>query len=137
DPGSLPARPAIQMIQKSNPTRIDPVSTRQEQEILTQRLDESWSLADAEISIRAIEQPQTATGGEYIAPCVELSTERIFLSDSIVDAALRSRTNLLTDHPAFATDSEQDLRFSQMVTNGVRVLTYLANLIQAGDRTVP
>ena len=63
DPGSLPARAASQIIERGSSTRIDPISTRQKQDILSQRLDESWSLADAELSVRAIEQPQTATGG--------------------------------------------------------------------------
>jgi len=104
---------------------------------LTDELRTSWSLEDAELMVRVIEQPQTATRGEYLQPSVEVTSARIFLEEPIVKAGLTPRTRLVTDHRAISGDTTNDVAFSGLVTNGVGVLTYLVNLIQAGDRRTP
>ncbi len=43
----------------------------------------------------------SATGGEYIRPFVEVTSSRIFLEPSVIAAALKPRTVLLTNRPAF------------------------------------
>jgi ABC-type antimicrobial peptide transport system permease subunit len=96
-----------------------------------------WQLEDAELNVRAVEQPQTATGGEYIQPFVELNTSRIFLEPAVIESAVTPRTRLLADHLAIANDSSDDLAAARFVTNATRVLTYLVNLIRAGDRATP
>ena len=66
-----------------------------------------------------------------------MTSSRIFLEPSVIAAALTPRTALLTNRPALEVDGPSDVAFARLVTNGVRVLTYLANLIQAGDRATP
>ncbi len=104
---------------------------------LNAELARAWLPEDAGLSVRAIGQRQTAGGGEYIRPFVEVTSSRIFLEPAVVAAALRPRTVLLTNRYAYQQDGPSDVAFAQFVTNGVRVLTYLANLIRAGDRATP
>jgi ABC-type antimicrobial peptide transport system permease subunit len=104
---------------------------------LSLQVEEAWHLEDIGLVVRGIEQPQTATGDEYIRPFVEVSSERIFLEAPIITAALTPRTLVLTNHPGFTWDNAKDVEFASFVTNGVPVLTYLANLIRIGDRTTP
>jgi ABC-type antimicrobial peptide transport system permease subunit len=99
---------------------------------LDARLKRSFKLEDAQLSIRTNDQPQSATGGEYIQPSVEVTTSRVFL-DPAVTRALTPRVNLR----GFETDSNSDLAHSSPMTNGVRLLTYLANLIQSNGRATP
>ncbi len=100
-------------------------------------LQRAWRLEDAELSVRAVEPPPGATGGESLRPFVEVTSTRVFLEPPVVAAALMARTRLLTNHQGFEADTPQDVSFSRFVTNGVGVLTYLANLIRAGDRATP
>jgi putative ABC transport system permease protein len=104
---------------------------------LEAQLERVWVPEDVGLTVRAIEQPQTVTGGEYIRPAAEIGSSRIFLEPAVVTAALTPRSRLLTNHPAIASDTLSDLAFSPFVTNGYGVLTYLANLIKAGDRSTP
>jgi len=101
---------------------------------LDDRLKRSFQLEDAQISIRNNDQPESATGGESIQPSIEVTTSRIFLQPPVIAAALTPRGGLLSDHTGF---DKSDLERSSMVTNGVRILTYLANLIQSGARATP
>ncbi|HWQ92145.1 MAG TPA: ABC transporter permease, partial [Clostridia bacterium] len=104
---------------------------------LTSRLANAWRLEDAGLRVEALEIPQSATGGEYIGPWVQVTSKRIFLDEQVVEAALRPRTRSLPDHPAFAADKPQNLAASSALTNRVRMFTYLANLIQAGSQAAP
>ena len=104
---------------------------------LDAQLERVWVPEDVGLTVRAIEQPQTATGGEYLRPVAEIASSRIFLEPAVVTAALTPRTRLLTNHPAIASDTLPDLSFCHVATNGYGVLTYLANLIRVGDRATP
>jgi ABC-type antimicrobial peptide transport system permease subunit len=100
-------------------------------------LADTWLPEDAGLSVRAVEQPASKTGGKYIRPVAEVTSSRIFLEPSVVAAALKPRTAPLTNRTAFGGDAPGDVAFAQLVTNGVRVLTYLANLLRAGEQTTP
>jgi ABC-type antimicrobial peptide transport system permease subunit len=100
-------------------------------------LERSWLPEDAQLTVRAVEQSQQATGGEPVRPFVEVSTSRIFLDDSVKTAALRPRTQALTNRVGFANDTADDVAFARFTTNGMQVLTYLANLLWHGDRKTP
>ena len=104
---------------------------------LNTELDRGWLPEDAGLSVRAVEQPSAVTGGEYIRPFVEITNSRIFLEPSVIAAAFTPRTSVITNRQAFKGDGPSDVAFAQFVTNGVRILTYLANLIQARDRATP
>src|ERR1043166_1124730 len=133
DPGS-PSAQAARLLVAGLTT---PLPDEQAAPWLDIGLQRAWRLEDAQLDVRAIEPPQTATGGDYIRPFVEITSPRIFLEQSVIAAALKPRTELLTNHEGFQADAPKDLAFSQFVTNGVGVLTYLANLIRAGDRSTP
>ncbi|HVM47185.1 MAG TPA: FtsX-like permease family protein [Candidatus Acidoferrum sp.] len=104
---------------------------------LKEDLNSAWLPEDPGLAVGSIEQPRSATGGEYIQPTVEVSSSRIFIEPQVASAALTPRTTLLTNHVGFHADGPADLAFAPFVTNGVQVLTYLANLIRAGDRSTP
>jgi putative ABC transport system permease protein len=104
---------------------------------INRTLDKEWTLDDAEISVQAIELPQGGTGGEYITPFVQVTSPRIFLEPAVAAAALKPRSRLLSDRRDFSKDATNDVEFSRLVTNGVQVLTYLVNLIEAGSNAVP
>jgi ABC-type lipoprotein release transport system permease subunit len=114
-----------------------PVSAETALGLLNSVLQQMWQLEDAQLSVRVLDQAQTATGGEYILPSIEVSSPRIFLEDRIVAAAVTPRTRLLTSHAGYESDSPNDVTSCGFVTNGVRILTYLANLIQSGDQATP
>jgi ABC-type antimicrobial peptide transport system permease subunit len=104
---------------------------------LNRELARAWLPEDAGLSVRAVHPPVSEAGGGLIRPFAELATSRIFLEPSVIAAALKPRTTALTNRPAFEGDGPSDVTFAQLVTNGVRVLTYLANLIQADDHSTP
>jgi ABC-type antimicrobial peptide transport system permease subunit len=133
DPSSAAAR----LARRLEPTRERPIPDKLALPWLNKLLTHAWLPEDAGLSVHAVEQPQSATGGEYIRPFVEVTSSRIFLEPSVAAAALKSRTIVLTNRQAFEGDAPNDVAFAQFVTNGVRVLTYLANLIRAGDRATP
>jgi ABC-type antimicrobial peptide transport system permease subunit len=118
--------------------RLDsPAGPTEAIEFLSQRLEQNWALEDAQLSVRAIEQPPAATGGESVAPQIEISSARVFLESNVVAAALKPRTRLVANHAGFAQDSNADVAASGFVTNGTEILTYLANLIRKDDRATP
>ncbi|MEI6393789.1 MAG: ABC transporter permease [Verrucomicrobiota bacterium] len=133
DPSSLAGRAARSL----DPKHEMPIPDKLALPWLNTELARAWLPEDAGLSVRAVEQPVTTTGGEYIQPFVEVISSRIFLEPSVAAAALRSRTTLLTNHTGFTEDKAGDVAFCQFVTNGLPVLTYLANLIRAGDRATP
>lgn len=104
---------------------------------LDTQLRRTWVPEDAGLSIHAVEQPQTATGGEFIRPSVEITSTRIFLETPVVSAALAPRSGVAEPHYGVLADTTNDAAFSGFVTNGVPFLTYLANLITAGERATP
>ena len=120
-----------------SPNLLSPAPAAAALSALSASLEKNWSLEDAQLSVHAIEQPQTATGGEYIRPSIELSSLRIFLEPAVAAAALEPRKRLLTDHTGFTNDDSKDIAASGFVTNGTRILTYLANLIRDGERGTP
>ena len=105
--------------------------------LLENSLDRTWLPEDTGLSVHTVEQPADATGGESIRPCIEVSSSRIFLEPPVINAALTPGTVAATNRPAFEGDGRSDVASAQLVTNGVRVLTYLANQLRAGDRATP
>ena len=104
---------------------------------LNTELGRAWLPEDAGLSVHAVEQSASETGGEFIRPSIEVATSRIFLEPTVAAAALKPRTIALTNRAALVGDGPSDVAFAQLVTNGVRVLTYLANLIQSAERATP
>ena len=100
-------------------------------------LARAWLPEDAGLSVKAIVLPPLSTDGKHVRPAVELTSSRIFLEPSVIAAALKPRTALLTNREDFQSDKPDDIAYAQFVTNGVRILTYLANLIQARGRATP
>jgi ABC-type antimicrobial peptide transport system permease subunit len=133
DPSSL----ALKIARRLESTREQAIPDNQVLPWINANLARAWLPEDAGLSVHAVQQPQSVTGGEYVRPCVEVTSSRIFLDPSAVAAALKPRTTVFTDRPDFEGDGPGDVTFDQLVTNGVRVLTYLANLIQAGDHSTP
>lgn len=88
-------------------------------------LDETWSLEDAELNVRLLSPPLLQMNGALLASTAQLSTPRIFLDPVVARAALTPISSVAT--PAN----------TEPVTNGMQVLTYLVNLIRAGDRSAP
>jgi putative ABC transport system permease protein len=104
---------------------------------LQTQIAQAWLPEDAGLSVRAIEQPQTATGGEFIRPSVEIASARIFLDPAIVSAAQTPRTRTITAHAGYENDTTKDVTFCGFVTNAVPIFTYLANLMSAGTNATP
>jgi len=119
------------------PRAFIPAPSSQAPNWLENRLANNLSLEDAQLVVQAVEQPQSATGGEYVQPMVEIRTPRIFLEPSVAAAAIQPRTRLLNQHTGFENDKAEDVAASRLVTNGIGVLTYLANLMQNGERSTP
>jgi putative ABC transport system permease protein len=97
----------------------------------------AWALGDAELSIRTVEQPASAIGGERVTPIVEVTSSRIFLDSPVVDAALRPGLARFASRQTPAVRDPSDFNLAHLVTKGVRVLTYLANQLRAGDLATP
>ncbi len=133
DPSSL----AVRAARRLGPELVSPIPDELTLPWLNRELARAWLPEDAGLSIRAIEPPPGAIGEEHSRPFVEVTSSRIFLEPSVTAAALQPRTTLLTNRRAVQPDGTNDLAFAQFVTNGVRVLTYLANLIRAGDHATP
>ena len=132
-----PASPAARLARFLRPRLALPVPDPLALPWLQAGLMRAWLPEYTGLSVRAIEQPQTATGDEYIRPWIEVASSRVFLEPPVVAAALKPRTALLTDRPGFTNDTTNDIAHCQFVTNGFGVLTYMANLIRAGDRATP
>jgi ABC-type antimicrobial peptide transport system permease subunit len=132
-----PASPAARLANFVRPRSALPLADPVALPWLQSELARVWLPQYAGLSVRAIEQPQTATGGEYIRPWIEVASSRVFLEPPVAAAALKPRTALLADRPDFPNDTANDIAHCQFVTNGFGVLTYLANAIRAGDRLTP
>jgi hypothetical protein len=104
---------------------------------LNNSLRDHWLPEDLGLFVTNIEQSASATGGESIRPLVEISSSRIFLEDQVIAAAVSPRTNSLSARQEFQEDSAGEVGSAQLVTNNIRILTYLANLISHGERTTP
>ncbi|HVV73925.1 MAG TPA: hypothetical protein VHI52_20900, partial [Verrucomicrobiae bacterium] len=104
---------------------------------LDAEVQRAWVPEDGGLTIRSIEQPRTLTGGEYIQPSVEISSSRVFLEPAVAAAALAPRQRAVPLRSGYLTDSTNDIAFAGIVTNGIPVLTYLANLISTGERATP
>jgi putative ABC transport system permease protein len=129
---------AVKLENQANLMLTGEIDSKSASRVLSQAVKSQWTLEDGQISVRSIEQPQSSTGGQFIRPFIEVSSPRIFLEDFIVAASLKPRSELLANRNDFASDSSNDMEFSaNIVTNGYGVLTYLANLIQAGQRATP
>jgi hypothetical protein len=122
---------AVRAARSLEPKREYPIPDKLALPWLNRELALAWLPEDVGLSVHAVEQPASATGGDYIRPAAEVTSSRIFLEPSVVAAVLKPRTVALTNRPAFEGDGPNDVAFAQFVTNGVRVLTYLANLIRA------
>jgi ABC-type antimicrobial peptide transport system permease subunit len=88
-------------------------------------LNDAWTLEDVELNMRLLPPPLLQMNGALLAPTAALSTPRIFLDPEVARAALTPASNLTGSASA------------EPVTNGMQVLTYLVNLIRAGDRSAP
>ena len=132
-PSSMTARAALLLEPKQQVLVPDELAAPW----LNEELARSWLPEDAGLSVHAVVQPTNVTGGADIQTFVAVTSSRIFLEPAVAAAALKPRTVLLTNRQAFQADGPSDVAFAQLVTNGVRVLTYLANLIQVGDRATP
>jgi hypothetical protein len=138
-PGNAWPRPIRDMLLRSLRRGLEPTPAESEVTLrhVTDELRRHWRLADAEIEVRAIEEPVSRTGGDFMRPMIEVATRRIFLDTPVRDAGLTPRKRLLRDHADFTADREEDLTSAAYVTNGIPILTYLANSIRAGDRLTP
>ncbi len=134
----LPAALGNALRRAVNPQRVPPPAEAEATLAhVTAELARHWRLTDAEIEVRAIEEPMTRTGGESMPPMIEVATRRIFLDEAVGEAAVKPRTRLLRDRPGYGTDDAARLAEASFVTNGVPVLTYLANGLRFGDRLTP
>ena len=142
----LPVRPApdygssnwaARAAQRIAPKQDRPLADDPALACLNSQLARTWLPEDAGLDVRLVEQPSSATGGEHVAPFVEVTSSRIFLEPAVVGAALKPLMPLLDSRKAYRPNIASDLASAQSVTNGVQVLTYLANLIRAGDRATP
>jgi len=88
-------------------------------------LNQAWTLDDAELELRLAPPPRLPVNGTLSNPMAELRTSRIFIDPAITAAALTPATGAET------------LKHSNEASQGTGVLTYLVNLIRAGERTVP
>ena len=133
NPHSFLARLARQI----EPRLLKPVDPPTSLAWLTAMLRQHWDLDDAGLKVRELDQPPSATGGQLAPRQIEIATSRVFLESVVATAALQPRTNQLSHHFGLAGDGPADLVQAAFVTNGVRMLTYLANQIRAGDRATP
>ena len=105
--------------------------------LLGTQLTKNWALEDAQLVIRQIAPPVHPSGGEALPSVVEISSSRIFLDPLVAAAALKPRTRFVSDQGGFRKDAPADVAASGFVTNGVGVITYLANLISRDDAATP
>jgi ABC-type lipoprotein release transport system permease subunit len=116
------------------PSPVEEEATRR---VVVHHLQRNWRLSDAQVEVRVIQQPMTATGGEYVQPAIEVGSPRVFLDLPVARAAMTPRSNLLTNHTAVTGDSREDLAAATFVTHGLPIITYLANALRHGDRLTP
>ena len=105
--------------------------------LLGAQITKNWALEDAQLLVRQIEPPLDPPGGEALSSVMELSSSRIFLDPVVAAAGLKARTTSVNDHTGFSNDTPAEVAASGFVTNGVGVLTYLANLISKDGTGTP
>ncbi len=88
-----------------------------------------WRLEDGQLDLRLLPEvpPSKPGAADAVPPFVEVTTPRIFLDRPVMTAATAPDPNL----PASDRESRAWL------TNGVPLVTYLANSLRHGDRLVP
>ncbi len=85
-------------------------------EFAKERVQRHGSLADMELTLRAVDEPESDTGGAPLPLMVELTTRRIFLEETVAKVA--SQRTSLASPP-------------------VTVATYLVNGLWSGDQMTP
>ena len=105
-------------------------------------LKTSWTLADAELSVRAVAPDPKLTGGEPAPAFAELTTRRIFLEPAVVTAALTNATASGGPGSIPAVDllsaaGGQSQGAGASATSPVPILTYLVNTLSHGDELAP
>ncbi len=109
---------------------------------LNESLARTWTLADAELSVRAVAPDPKLTGGEPAPAFAELTTRRIFLEPAVVTAAL---TNATTSGGPGSTPAVDPVSAAAGQSKGagatapspVPILTYLVNTLSHGDELAP
>lgn len=100
---------------------LETVNGPEQAAIMNRALAAAFLPGDFEVALPFLDRPGV----------VELNSKRIFLDDALVRAATTRPAGLV------ASLSSSETRYLPLVTNGTGILTYLANLIQAGDRATP
>jgi ABC-type antimicrobial peptide transport system permease subunit len=113
--------------------QAEPLPTQKALDLLTARLDQSFRLEDAQLTLQILASAaaQGDSGAGAGGPAVQLSSARIFLEPQVAAAALHARDS------SSQTNAPHDLESSSPLINGEGVLTYLANLLRAGTRATP
>ncbi len=109
---------------------------------LNRLLKTSWTLADAELSVRAVAPDPKLTGGEPAPAFAELTTRRIFLEPAVVTAALTNATASGGPGSIPAVDllsaaGGQSQGAGATALSPVPILTYLVNTLSHGDELAP
>ena len=128
---SLAARTARAL----TPSHEEPIPDQLALPWLNAVLARAWRPEDVGLSVLA--QPKSQIVGDYVPPFIEVASSRIFLEPAVIAAVLTLRTAPLTNGWARGSDSPGDVALGRSATNAVSVLTYLANLIRAGDHATP
>ena len=102
-------------------TNVESISGAEQAAQLHRALSGAFLPEDAEASVHLLTN----------APVVELNSKRIFLDEALVRAATTPATN-----PVGGT-SAYEARLGPVMTNGIGVLTYLANLIMSDQAAAP
>ncbi len=97
-------------------------------EVLQPPLERAWTLEDAQLEVRVLQPDPSLTGGDAMPAMVEIASPRIFLGEPVVAVGMQL-------HPA--ASGEDRGTPPPDVSNGLRVITYLANAIMTGNRLTP
>lgn len=124
-PGPL-RRPLLSLAERLSET---PATAELLMGLAGQTLARAWRLADGQIEIRELPGGEVdgGTGGAGQPPMVEVATPRVFLDRAVVAAATAPDPRL----------PEADRAERAWLTEGIPLVTYLANQIRHGERTVP
>ena len=133
DPDGFAAR----LARRIEPKLKEPLSEDEAMAWFDARLKLAWKPEDATISVHVLKPSPSLKDGLPVQLQVQISSSRVFLDPLVIAAALKPRTIILTNLSNWTQDTSNDVEAAAFVTNGVRVLTYLANLIRAGDRATP
>jgi len=103
----------------------------------TERLNHAWSLDDVQLSVHPITLTNRNPGNAGFLPILEITSSRIFLDAPVVHAALSQNVTPNPSDARLTPTNHDDELVIHSLTNGVQILTYLANLIRTGDRATP